>query len=133
MTTERLRVISYSGSAESTQVDAVAAAIGAYRYRHADEYGLQAGVTEALTAAGLPAEREVRLSPADRLDVLSGGIAVEVKTAGTVDSVLRQLQRYAQHDHIHGLVLVTTKARHRALPEQVGGKPLRVVHLGGAA
>lgn len=112
---------------------AVADAIGGYRYHHADEDGLQAGVAAAITAAGLPAEREVRLSPEDRLDVLTGGVAVEVKTAGTTDNVLRQLQRYAQHDRITALLLVTTKARHRTLPDQVGGKPLRVVHLGGAA
>lgn len=111
----------------------VTTAIRAHRYHYAHEDGLQAGITEALTGAGLPARREVRLAPRDRLDVLAGGVGIEVKVAGSPDSVLGQLQRYATSEQITALVLVTTVARQRAMPEQVGGKPLSVIYLGGVA
>lgn len=117
--------------AQPITAGAVAAAIRAHRYHHAHEDGLQEGIMQALTAAGIPAEREVRLAPRDRVDVLSGGVGVEVKVAGSPESVLAQLQRYATHDRITALVLVTTRSRHRAMPETVGGKPLEVIYLGG--
>jgi hypothetical protein len=116
-----------------TTVADVIAAIRAQRYAYSGEDGLQAGVAAALDAAGLPAQREVRLSATDRLDVLSSGVAIEVKLTGAVPAVLAQLQRYAAYDQITALVLVTTRARHRALPLEVGGKTLAVVQVGGAA
>jgi hypothetical protein len=112
---------------------AVAELLRAHRYQFAHEDGLQAGVAEALTAAGLSVRREVRLSRRDRLDVMVHGVGVEVKVAGGADRVLGQLQRYAGHDRVAELVLVTTLARHRVLPDLIGGKPLAIVHLGGAA
>lgn len=111
----------------------VAAALRAHRYQFAHEDGLQAGIGEALAVAQIPYRREVRLSATDRLDVMVQGVAIEVKVAGATDRVLSQLQRYASHEQVTDLVLVTTRARHRSLPEQVGGKPLAIVHLGGTA
>lgn len=109
----------------------VATALRAHRYQFAHEDDLQAGIAEALTAARIPYQREVRLSATDRLDVMVHGVAIEVKVAGATDRVLSQLQRYASHDQVTDLVLVTTRARHCALPALVGGKPLAIVHLGG--
>ena len=111
----------------------VRAIIEGCRFRYHDEDCLQAGLAEAFTAAGHAVAREVRLSGRDRLDLLTGRIGIEVKIAGQADAVLRQLTRYAQSDLIDELVLVTTRARHRALPDTVGGKPLTVVQVGGAA
>jgi uncharacterized Zn finger protein (UPF0148 family) len=102
-----------------------------YRYQHADESGLQAGVAAVLTAAGRPAHREVRLTARDRIDILTGRVGIEVKVRGATDALLRQLQRYAQHTQIDALIVVTTVAKHRSLPQSVGGKPLAVIHLGG--
>lgn len=116
-----------------TAVDAgtVAAAIGSYRFTYRAEDQLQEGLAAAFAAAGLPVQREVWLSPSERIDFLVGRVGVEVKVAGSPSVVLSQLQRYATHERIGGLVLVTTRARHRALPAVVGGLPLRIVHLGG--
>lgn len=114
-------------------VDMVTAAIRGHRYHYADEYRLQEGLTLAITAAGLPVRREVRLTPTDRIDLLTVRVGVEVKVAGTPDAVLRQLQRYATSPQVDALVLVTTRARHQSLPRVVGGKPLTVVYLGGVA
>lgn len=109
----------------------VAGIVAAGRYGYRDEHDLQAGLAEALTAAGRPVEREVRLGPRDRLDLLTGRTGIEVKVAGTADRVLAQLTRYAASDLVDDLILVTTRVRHRTLPDTVGGKPLRVVQVGG--
>lgn len=111
----------------------IAEVLRAHRYQFAHEDGLQAGIAEALTAAGMPFRREVRLSATDRLDVMVHGVGIEVKVAGSTDRVLGQLQRYAAREQVTDLVLVTTRARHRALPVEVGGKPLAIVYLGGTA
>lgn len=116
--------------------DAIVSVLRAYRFRWADEADLQAGVHGALTASGYNPEREVRLSARDRIDVLVGTIGIEVKVArpGSVapaERVTTQLQRYAAHEQITELILVTTTVRHKRVPDQVGGVPVHVVVVGG--
>lgn len=101
----------------------------AYRYRFTSEAGLQAGIAAALAAAEIPFEREVSLSASDRIDFLVGGCGIEVKVDGATAAVLRQLHRYAQHERIRSLVLVTSRSRHRQMPEALNGKPVGVVGL----
>lgn len=110
----------------------VADTVAAARFGYRNEDELQAGLAAALVAAGHDVIREVRLAARDRVDLLVDRTAVEVKVAGTPERVLAQLARYAESDWVDDLVLVTTRARHRTLPDEVGGKPLRVVVLGGA-
>lgn len=76
--------------------------------------------------------REFVLGPRERPDfMVAGGIAVEVKhLRATPASILRQLKRYAAHDQVSALVLVT--GRPVGFPCEVGGKPLRVVGTGAA-
>lgn len=106
----------------------LAEALRRYRFRYADEYDLQQGIADALALERIPAEREVRLDDRCRVDLLAGAIVVEVKIAGSVATVRRQLERYAAFDRVEGMVLVTGKARHR-FPATLGGKPLEVVSL----
>ena len=106
----------------------VADALRRYRFRYVDEDGLQAAVADALEREGLDAQREASLDAKNRVDVLVGRIGVEVKIAGPVADVRRQLARYARSESIDGLVLVTTRARHQ-FPREVEGKPLEVVSL----
>jgi hypothetical protein len=115
----------------ATELRTIRQIILSYRYQHADEAGLQAGITAALHTAGQPAHREVRLTTRDRIDILTDRVGIEVKVRGATDALLRQLQRYAQHTQIDALIVVTTVAKHRSLPQSVGGKPLAVIHLGG--
>lgn len=97
------------------------------RFRYNDEADLQEGL--AMCLDGLDVEREVILSPRDRIDLLvHGSVGIEVKVAGTPGAVERQCRRYLEDDRIQGLVLVTTKARHR-LPDEINGKPVIVVSL----
>lgn len=103
----------------------------AHRYHFSGEHQLQEGLALALTEAGLPVRREVRLTARDRVDLLTGRVGIEVKVAGSAETVLRQVQRYATSDLLDALIVVTTRATHRALPDVVGGKPLAVIYVGG--
>lgn len=107
--------------------------LGRWRFSYHDEAALQNGIEQAL-AQRLPgaARAEVRLSPRDRIDFVVGRVGVEVKVAMSGDTVLRQLARYAAHDDVDELLLVTTKATHRGMPAEVGGKPLNVLFLAGS-
>lgn len=109
----------------------IAAVINAARYHYRDEGQLQEGIAAALAAAHIPAEREVHLSGRDRIDFLAGTTGIEVKIAGRPADVIRQLRRYAVSSRVEALILVTTRARHRAMPPVIGGKPVRVVWIPG--
>lgn len=98
----------------------------------ASEALLQEGLSSVFAKAGLRVEREVVLAKTDRVDFLVDGIALEVKVDGSLSAVTRQLHRYAQHDRIRELVLVTTLMRHRVVPTGFNGKPITVVHLIGS-
>jgi hypothetical protein len=50
-------------------------------------------------------DREVSLSPRERIDIMVGPVGVEVKRATAQRrAVLRQLERYAAHDSVKALV-----------------------------
>ncbi len=110
----------------------ISMALRNYRYSFVEEKKLQAGVELALLEQGYAFQREFRLSTHDIVDFLvEPGIALEVKIAGGLSAVTRQIHRYAQHDQVAALVLVTTWARHGDLPDTLNGKPVRVVMLLG--
>ena len=110
----------------------------------ANEAGLHARILQELALwldeqpEGVVAT-EMRLGARDRLDawvqvgpVRNEGIAVEVKIQGSASSVLRQLYRYAQHDDVRGVLLVTAEARMQAAVVPgltMAGKPVRAVHV----
>lgn len=81
--------------------------------------------------------REVSLDDHNRIDFLveldgQTTIGVEVKVAGALAAVQRQLTRYAAFDAIDELLLVTTRAQHHAIPTEIGGKPVVLCSLVGA-
>src|SRR5947199_118923 len=102
--------------------DQLAAILQAYRIRFYSELHLQDGIAQALTQESIPFEREKQLTPKDRIDFLVGGIGVEIKIESASASVLRQLHRYAQHDLIRELLLVTSRAKHLSIPRRMNGK-----------
>lgn len=119
---------------EDISAAGLATIISAHRFRWASETDLQEGLAQCLAEYGYPVEREVRLSGRDRIDLLVHRTGIEVKvakpgTATPIERVLAQLGRYAQSDQVDELVLVSTSARHRIVPQTVGGKPLRAVVL----
>lgn len=55
--------------------------------------------------------------------------AIEVKTKGSRAEVVRQLDRYAAHDQVTGLLLVTSLAKLRVMPSTLRGKPVSVLWI----
>ena len=92
------------------------------------EYDLHRLVMDTLSRQGVPFAHEVSLAPRCRIDLMCGGVGVEIKR-GRVEraKVLRQLTRYAACEQVAGLRLVTEKSL--GLPREIGGKPVRVVCL----
>ena len=101
------------------------------RLRVGDEAALQLSIEEALTAAGASFEREHRLNAADRIDFMIGSVGLEAKTRCNKRVIYRQLERYAAHDAISALILVTGTAM--GLPPAIGGKPVYLVSTGRAS
>jgi hypothetical protein len=96
--------------------------------RPGPESVLAEDVAAALRSAGLDVQRERELTRG-RVDLCLGSVVIELKVQGTADAVLRQLQRYAHDPTVSTLVLVTTSAKHRAMPATLGPKPLHVIYL----
>ncbi len=112
----------------------IAAAVARYRglLNFTTERQLQAALAALFAAEGYEARREKTLSPEDRPDFLIGATAIEVKVKGTPAELTWQIGRYLAHGEIGAVVVVTTKARHRNIPPDIGGKPVLVVWLGTA-
>ncbi len=92
------------------------------------EYDLHRLVMDALDAASIPWEHEVKLAPRCRIDLLCGGVGIEIKR-GKVEParVKEQLRKYAACEQVQGLILVTEKTV--PLPHMMNGKPVRLICL----
>lgn len=115
--------------------EAIVSEILQHRYRFQREIDLQDGIMQVLVAAKVPFAREHCIDgvQADRVDFMLNDVALEVKTAGSISSVMRQLHRYSQHESVAAIVLVTSRAMHNRMPESFNGKPVHVVYLAGSA
>lgn len=109
---------------------ALASAAHAAHYNFTTEAELQAGLAERLTQAGYEVSREVVLSKGERIDLLVGDVGIEVKINGSLEALMRQLQRYAKFDEVQSMLVVTTKPKHTNLPLEVDGKKVDVVVVG---
>ena len=92
------------------------------------EYDLHRLVMDALDAAQIPWEHEVKLAPRCRIDLMCGNVGVEIKR-GKVERarILTQLRKYAACEQVQGLILVTEKTV--PLPHTIYGKPVRLICL----
>lgn len=112
-------------------IEKVAASIASVRYTWTCEADLQDAMSIVLTEDGIPHEREVRLDARSRIDLLTAqGLGIEIKVAGTGDQHVRQLRRYAAHDRVRGLLLVTTR-RTPTMPGVMHGIPVHALSLMG--
>lgn len=110
----------------------IAAIIQRGRFRQGDEFRLHEDLAAHLTRNEIGFEREVRLSPGNRIDFLcAGGVGIECKARARKREVYRQLERYAEEDAITALILVTATAM--GLPRESNGKPLFYIPLGRSA
>ncbi|MBP3637772.1 MAG: hypothetical protein J6K13_09490 [Clostridia bacterium] len=92
------------------------------------EYDLHQLVMEALHAHGIPCEHEVSLAPRCRIDLMCGGVGIEIKRGKPVrGKLIEQLTRYARCEQVQGLILVAERSVD--LPRQIAGKPVQTVCL----
>ncbi len=110
---------------------AILDALGAHRFPCGTEAAMQVGVAGVFEKVGIAFAREHRFSAEDRVDFFVDGVAVELKIKGSVTDILRQLHRYAQHESVREVLLVTTRNLHRDMPPEMNGKPVRVLVVGG--
>lgn len=106
------------------------AAMRGIRFPLKNEKVLQAALSEEFTAAGIEHEREVRLSGADIVDFMFGEIAGECKIKGSKREIYFQLERYAEHDRVSSLILITNVPM--GLPASIKGKPAYLFNLSRA-
>lgn len=87
-----------------------------------------------LANSGFKFEREYRLSERDIVDFVvhtdTGLVAIELKIKAQRMSIYRQLCRYAKHDEVAAVVLLTGTAMN--LPALIENKPAAVISLGEA-
>lgn len=94
------------------------------------EKTLQGEMFDELTAGGFAAEREVRLSDSDIIDILVDRTGIEVKIKGAKRAIYHQVERYAEHDRIDELILASNVPM--GFPPEINGKPVYFLHLGRA-
>lgn len=111
----------------------LAALLRTYRFPIARESDLQAALETLFTAENIGFTREHCLSKEDRPDFYlpDGRIAIEAKIHGGIPSVIKQCRRYAEHETVDGVLLVTKRAVHRIAEKTLAGKPFEVCWIGG--
>jgi hypothetical protein len=104
------------------------AVLSSFRFQYSSEDELQRGIAKALDAKSVSYLREHRLDAKDRPDFFIDGICLECKVDGSTQSLLRQVQRYALHTEVRGVIVVTNRTRHLKVGGELNGKPV-VVYL----
>lgn len=96
-----------------------------------NEKRTQEEIAAAFDECGISYEREFRLSGSDIVDFLcDGSIATEIKIKGAKMAIFRQVERYAKHDAVKELLLVTNVPT--GFPKEVNGKPVYILNLARA-
>ncbi|TAL65835.1 MAG: hypothetical protein EPN79_11840 [Burkholderiaceae bacterium] len=99
--------------------------LAGFRFRFASEVDLQDGINQALFLRGIGFTREKALTQRDRPDfLLSTGVAIEVKVAGSLSDLIRQCSRYAEHPDVTAVLAVGTPSWLNRVPQQLASKPL---------
>ena len=115
-----------------SDLETIFGVIRGFNFQVSDEDQLQAALAAVLADAGFVVEREHRLSPADRIDLLiDGHLGIEVKMSGSVNEVTRQIRRYTKHEKLDAVGLVTTRRAHRPITAIEFDKPVAVCVVGG--
>lgn len=106
--------------------------LSSQRFDATVEKKAQGQLETALTERGYSFEREKRLCDSDIVDfylTIDGfNIALELKAKAQRMRIYRQLERYAKHDTVDAIILLTATAMQ--LPEQIESKPAYVSSMG---
>lgn len=100
------------------------------KFNFTDEYELQDGIAHVLQENGISFVREHNLTNQDKIDFLVGDVGIEVKVAGSATMVSRQILRYLRSSDLNSIIVVTARVNHQ-LPEELDGKTITVVYVGG--
>lgn len=92
-----------------------------YRFSFRNERIFQDEFSMMLRSEGIPFQREFSLSPGERPDFMIDSVAVDLKVGGSINSHLRQLKRYADHESVSAIALVAT--RPFSVPATLSNKP----------
>lgn len=99
-----------------------------------NEKTAQAELGQKLESLNIPFTREYRLSDADIVDfaipIDNGILAVELKLKAPKRAIYRQLCRYALHEEVKFIVLMS--ATSMTLPDTIHDKPSAIISLGRA-
>ena len=115
------------------QLMEIAEALAKYRFRFSCERELQEGIHRALVIANIEVEKEYVLDGQSRPDFLTkSGIAVEIKTKGSLTQLLRQIARYALHPDVKAVLVVGSPYWIASIPVRLEQKPVMGVRLMGS-
>lgn len=108
---------------------AIGREIGKHRSAIMQEKKLGDVVASALTALGLAFEREVRITPQDRLDFLltDTGVAIELKKKTAGMDTFRQVGRYLEQQGVNGCIIIAMRVNQ--ITPVLNGKPISAVEL----
>lgn len=110
-------------------IDDLLRALRRQRFRLGTEAIFQEDAERFFRDRGIQFKREHVLGPGERVDfLLFGKIAVELKVRCSPRIIMRQLQRYAAHDTVKSIILISASAV--SMPDSMNGKPVYVVNLG---
>jgi hypothetical protein len=112
------------------KIESIKTLLLGYKISYSTEAEMQGGIEAVFVANNIPYEREKILSKKDRVDFLVNNIAIECKISGGVNSIHRQISRYAEYDNVHGIILYTSK--HMGSLETLNDKPVVVIKPGAA-
>jgi hypothetical protein len=93
-------------------------------YSYRTEAELHRHIAQAVHGAGVPLRHEVALGTGMRIDFVSRGLGIEVKTCGDAGEITCQLRRYGTSGKLAALLLLTTCPGHLSqLPDDGYGVP----------
>lgn len=111
---------------QSTQ--AIIELIKSVKLQHSTEFLMQGDLYELFHSLGIPFEKEYQLSKTSTVDLFINGVAIECKVKGQPIQIHRQLERYALHDEVKAIILVTAKFMN--VKPIINGKPAFCIHIG---
>jgi hypothetical protein len=82
------------------------------KFSFSSEKDLHQSLEAVFKSKGLEFDRELCLSPKDRIDFLfKSGLGIEVKTKGSSTALLRQVRRYSESDQIQELLVIVSLSK----------------------